>query len=207
MEMQFYGANCVKLTIKKATLVIDDTLATLGAKSVTRDDEIVLFTDSNLDIPPPHSGLNMPGEYEVADISIYGIAAQRHIDEPGTKQGVMYKIVTDDITVAVLGNVNPDLSNDQLEALGMIDILIVPVGGHGYTVDPIGALQLIKKIEPKVVIPTHYADSALNFPMPQHSLEAALKEMAMVATRHETRLKVKPGDLPDQTQLWVIEKQ
>ena len=205
MELHFYGANCVKLVTKKGTFVIDDTLETLGGKSVTKDDEIVLLTDSTLDIPAGHPGFNMPGEYEVADISVYAVAAQRHIDEPGTRQGVMYKIVTSDFTFAVLGSIHPDLSNDQLEALGMIDVLIVPVGGHGLTVDPVGALQLIKKIEPKVVIPTHYADSRLNYPMPQHTLEEALKEMAMEPARREPRLKLKASELPEQTQVWVIE--
>ncbi len=48
----------------------------------------------------------------------------------------------------------------------MVDLLIVPVGGNGYTVDPVGAMKLIKAIEPKLVVPSHYADKALKYPVP-----------------------------------------
>ena len=58
-------------------------------------------------------------------------------------------------------------------------MLVVPVGGNGYTVDPVGALKLIKDIEPKLVIPTHYADKALKYPVPQQDLAGALKEPGM----------------------------
>ncbi len=206
MELQYYGANCIKLTTKKTNLVFDDNLASLGGKSIMKEGDKLLFTDVNTEVPAGFFGLSSPGEYEVADISIIGIAAQRHIDEPDIKQGVIYKLSIDDITLVVTGNIHPDLSSEQLEAIGMIDILIVPVGGHGYTVDPVGALQIIKKIEPKVVIPVHYDVPGLNFPVPQMSLEQALKEMAMEPARTETKLKLKVSELPEQTQLWVLER-
>ena len=49
----------------------------------------------------------------------------------------------------------------------MVDVMFVPVGGNGYTLDGVGALKLIKKVEPKLVVPTHYDDAMLQFPMPQ----------------------------------------
>jgi L-ascorbate metabolism protein UlaG (beta-lactamase superfamily) len=91
--------------------------------------------------------------------------------------------------------------------LGTIDILVVPVGGNGYTLDPIGALKLIKAIEPKIVIPTHYDDGSANYPVPQQTLADALKNLAMEPRETVSKLKVKAGEMGETTQLVVLERQ
>jgi L-ascorbate metabolism protein UlaG (beta-lactamase superfamily) len=88
----------------------------------------------------------------------------------------------------------------------MVDVMVVPVGGNGYTVDPVGALKLIKAVEPKLLIPTHYADKALKYEVPQQELGNALKELGMEPKESTAKLKLKPVDLTDLTQLIVIEK-
>jgi len=207
MEIQFYGGNCVRLSTKKASIIVDDNLAELGLKPVTKSGDIALFTG-------PHSEptadvrimIDQPGEYEVANASIQGVAARAHMDEDGLA-ATIYKIVGDDIRVAVVGHVYPELSDAQLESLGMIDILIIPVGGSGYTLDGIGALKLVKKIEPKMVIPTHYADRGVKYPVPQAELEEAVKGLAMEMKEPVPKLKVRETDLTDITQLVVLERQ
>lgn len=206
MDLQFYGANCVALSQKGVRIVIDDNLAELGAKSVVKADDVALFTSTH---EPVKARLvfDGPGEYEVSDTSIVGIAARSHMDEQASKRSAtMYKFITNDLNILVTGHIHPDLSENQLEQIGLVDILIVPVGGSGYTLDPIGALHLIKSIEPKLVIPTHYADADLKYPVPQVELETALKEIAMEPKERTTKLRLKPGELSDITQLVVLEK-
>lgn len=208
MEIQFYGANCVRLVTKKAALTIDDNLADLGLKSVTKAGDIALFTAQH----GPASKdvklvIDQPGEYEVSDTSIQGIAARAHIDEPGQQSATVFKIIGEDIRVAVLGHIYPELSDEQLEALGTVDVLLVPVGGSGFTLDGAGALSLIKKIEPKLVIPTHYADKAIKYPVPQLDLAEVLKEMAMEPRETLPKLKFKAGEFSDITELVVLERQ
>jgi L-ascorbate metabolism protein UlaG (beta-lactamase superfamily) len=205
MDLQFQGANCIVLTHKGTRLVIDDNLAELGGKSVIKSDDVALFTG-------PHGGskgaritFDSPGEYEVADISIIGLATRAHIDEQG-QNATMFKFVVGDLSVLVTGHIHPDLSDKQMEAIGLVDIMFVPVGGNGYTVDPNGALKLIKEIEPKLVIPTHYNDKALKFPVPQQELKDALHELSMEPKETVSKLRIKPGELSDITQLVVLEK-
>lgn len=207
MDLQFYGANCVVASGKQARIVIDDNLAELGAKSVTREGDIALLTASH-EQPAPGVKLliDQPGEYEVAGVSVYGISARGHMDEEGKKTATMYKLVAEDLSILVTGHIYPELSDDQLEAIGMVDVMIVPVGGNGYTLDGIGALKLIKKVEPKLVIPTHYDDPRLNFDVPQQTLEQALKSLAMEPKETVAKLKLKPADLGEVTQLVVLEK-
>jgi L-ascorbate metabolism protein UlaG (beta-lactamase superfamily) len=207
MDIQFYGANCLALNTRHARVVIDDNLAEMGGKTIAKEGDIALFTG-------PHANLvkeakiviAQPGEFEVSGISIYGIAARAHIDEEKQKNATMYKLLFEDLNVLVVGHVYPELSDAQLEAIGMIDILFVPVGGNGYTLDGIGALKLIKKIEPKLVIPTHYDDASLSFPVPQQTLQQGLQALAMEPKETVQKFRIKSGELGDTTQLVILEK-
>jgi len=208
MDFQYYGGNCVRITTKNASFVVDDNLASLGAKTVTKPDDVALFTMQPDSQPDARLVIADPGEYEVSEVSIFGVAARGHMqekDEPAN--ATMYKLQYDDARVAVVGHIHPDLSEDQLEELGVVDILIVPVGGGGYTLDATGAAQLIKKIEPKIVIPTHYADKGLKYEVPQAELDEAVKNLGMEAKEALAKFKPKPTDYSEATQLQILEKQ
>lgn len=209
MDLQFFGANCVVISSRGTRLVVDDNLADLGAKSVTKEGDILLQTSPVVNITTkvaPKLLIRSPGEYEVGDVSIRGIAARGHMDETGRVSATMYQVSVGDLTLLVVGHVFPELTEAQQEQLGEIDALIVPVGGNGYTLDAVGALKLIKDIEPKIVIPTHYDDKSLKFEVPQQPLEVALKELGMEPKETTTKLKLKSGELTDVTQLVVLEK-
>lgn len=206
MDLQFYGANCVAITHRGQRVVIDDNLVELGAKGVLKPEDVALYTSRQHKFTNARLTFDGPGEYEVSDISIIGLSARAHLDEKGQHNSTMFKLVTGELSVLVTGHIYPELSDDQLEGIGIIDILIVPVGGNGYTVDPAGALKLIKDIEPKLVIPTHTADKALKYEVPQQELANALKELGMEPRETTARLRVKPGELSDVAQLVVVEK-
>jgi len=206
MDMQFYGANCVVLSNKQTRVVIDDTLAALGGKSVAKEGDICLFTGAHAETPTNAKlVIDMPGEYEVSNVSIFGLQTRAHMDEDGKKGAVMYKITWGDTRILVTGHAFPKLSDDQLEAIGIVDVMFVPVGGNGFTLDATGALQLIKAVEPKIVVPTHYADKNLDFEVPQAELEDALKGLAMEPKERVSKLQFKPGETSDTTQLVVLE--
>lgn len=207
MDIQFYGANCFTLGTKQARAIVDDNLADLGAKTATKAGDIALFTMAHGE--PAHSPkivIDQPGEYEVSGVSIYGIAARAHMDEEGKRTATLYKLVVDDLRILITGHIYPDLSEKQLEAIGMVDVMFVPVGGNGYTLDGVGALKLIKKVEPKLIIPTHFEAKGLQFPVPQQPLSEALKALAMEPKETVAKLKIKPSDLTEAMQLMVFEQ-
>lgn len=208
MELSFYGANCLRLSAKKAQIVVDDNLAQLGLKDVTKPADISLRTNK---LFPEHLDTvfraEMPGEYEIAGVVIHGIAARAHMDEEDKKTAVIYTIEADDTKVAIIGHIFPQLSEDQLEAIGLVDVAIVPVGGNGYTLDGAGALSVIKQIEPKVVIPTHYSDKAIRYEVPQAELADAVKNLGMEISETVDKFKIKPAELSDTSRLIVLERQ
>jgi len=207
VELTFYGANCLRIATKKAQIVIDDNLASLGLKSITKPTDISLRTFEGIPKQESHFSAAMPGEYEISSVVIHGVAARAHMDEEGKTSATIYTIAVDDMKVAVLGHIYPQLSEEQLEQIGMVDVAIVPVGNSGYTLDGIGALKLIKQIEPKIVIPTHYGDKAVKYEVPQAELPEALKNLAMEPTETLDKYKPKLTDLTDTTRLIVLERQ
>lgn len=208
MDIQFHGANCITIATKQVRLVFDDDLAAHGGKAVSKPEDICIFTGQ---VPsdfkaPGKMTIDVPGEYEVSGVSITGIQSRSHMDEEGQRNAVIYKVVVGDLKVLVVGHVFPKFSDAKLEDIGMVDLMLVPVGGNGFTLDPTGALQVIKQVEPKLVVPTHYDDKELKFEVPQQTLEEALKVLAMEPKETTKKLTLKSAELTDSTQLVVIEK-
>lgn len=196
MDFEYKGGNCVVITTKQGTIVVDGKLSSIGLKDVQPKDAVEIATQTGFAGAGGRVTVDMPGEYEVNDISILGIAAARHIDYDGSLQATMYRVAFPDVAIGVLGHVASPLSDDQLESLGVIDVLIVPVGGGGYTLDAHLAAEMVHKIDPRVIIPTHYADPQINYEVPQEGLEPFIKELGAA---HETLAKwrVKGGILPE----------
>ena len=208
MDIQFYGANCLTIGLKNTRIVFDDNLSELGKKSIVKSGDVVLKTSdlggSNLNVDSKIV-IDCPGEYEVDDISIVGIPVRLNTDEPDKKTGTMFKVTVSDIDLLITGHIYPQLNDQQLESIGMCDVLVIPIGGNGYTTDAKGALNIIKELEPKLVIPTNYAAKGVNYPVPQASFEDALKELGMEVKEKVAKLKLKATDLTDVTQLIELE--
>lgn len=204
MELSFKGANCVEITTKKKTFVTDNKLSSVGLKDDLPKDAVYIATLSGLSAAPEGALLlDGPGEYEVSDVSIVGVAARAHHAAGGEKDATVFRLTSQDITVVVVGHIAAPLSEQQLEEIGVVDIAIVPVGGSGYTLDSHGAVDVVKQLDPRVVIPTHYADPAVRYEVPQLDLAPFLSELSAT---HETTAKYKlktRGDLPEQ--LTVVE--
>lgn len=207
MDLQYFGANCLRVATKKAQIVIDDNLDKLGLTSITKPTDITLHTFAGQRAKGSRFVADIPGEYEISGVVIHGIAAQSHMNEKGKQSAVIYTISADDIKIAVLGHINPELTEEQLEQIGVVDIAVIPVGNSGYTLDAIGALKLIKQIEPKVVIPTHYADKAIHYEVPQVELTEAIKGLAMEPSETIAKYRPKILELTDTTRLIVLERQ
>jgi L-ascorbate metabolism protein UlaG (beta-lactamase superfamily) len=207
VELTYFGGNCLRISTKKAQIVVDDNLKQLGLKSITKPADISLKTFKEVPDHEARISVDMPGEYETAGIVIHGVAARAHMDEEGKHSATVYTLEADGTKIAVLGHIFPDLSEDQLEQIGMVDIAVVPVGGHGYTMDGVGALKIIKEIEPNVIIPTHYADKALKYEVPAAELEDALKGLGMELSESVDKYKYKPAEGSDSTKLVVLKRQ
>ena len=163
MTINWFGQGCIRLKGKDVTVVIDPLGEGFGLAVPKLKAEIVCVTHDHRDhnnvaaVAGEPLVIRTPGEYNVKDVYIQGIPAF-HDAKNGAERGpvVMYTLTLDGLNIAHLGDLGqPTLTDYQLEALGTVDILILPVGGV-YTADAKVASAIVSQLEPKVVIPVHY---------------------------------------------------
>jgi len=192
-ELEYKGGNAVTMASKKAVAIFDPKVSLVGLKDLKTKDAVVVATETRFVSVDgePRLIIDGPGDYEVADFTIRGIAATRHIDTPEQeKLATAYRLECGDMRVAILGNIDAKLSEEQYEALGVVDVLVIPVGGGGYTLDATSASAIVRAIEPKIVIPVHYAAAGLNYEVSQDNLETFIKELG-APVEQSAKLKLK----------------
>lgn len=199
MDITYLGAGSVKLSGKNLN-VISNPLTAGKADVVTVTGQAEEGTEWPLG--PTAMKIDGPGEYEVKGAMITGVPARLHIDEDGHR-GTAYSILIDGVNVVIVGNISGKLDEDQVENLGQVDVLVVPVGGNGLTLDAEGAAAVVAQLEPGYVVPVHYDDGVSKYPVPQAGVEKFLKEMG-VNPEPESKLRVNSKESPTETQVVVL---
>lgn len=207
-ELKFYGAGCFEIKTKEAIVLIDPYDKSYGKQISIKDKIVVLTQDSLGDYSGSLFTVSSPGEFEVSKVGIQGISARLNIDvqDSGVDQGTIYRLTIGDVTIGVIGNIDPKLTDDQLESIGLVDYLIVPVGGHGLSIEPSDAAKLVTAIEPKVVIASHFADQNISYPVPQEDVSVFAKEIGLESNGH-SKIKLNHPDMADEMELIVLENQ
>lgn len=176
-DIEYKGENSVVITTKKAKLVSNPKLSAVGLKDVKVDGSVVIATTPDMMVTSDEAMLKIdgPGEYEVADFSIKAVPADAYGAPKDSKAATMYRITVGDVRIALLGSIRPELTEAQLEALGVVDMVILPVGGGG-TLNATEAAHLARAIEAKAVVPVYYADPAVKYSETQETLDTFKKE-------------------------------
>lgn len=209
-DIEYKGGNTVVVSTKKNTLVTDAKMSVhSGEKDFVVKNAIELATEdrfltNNEDFV---LSLSYPGSYEAGDFTINGFAEQRHIDtESEGKKSVIYSIDVQGVKIGLIGNIAPNLSDDQLENLGILDILILPIGGNGYTLDATSASKIARNSDAKIIIPIHYSEDGINYEVPQNSIDVFIKELGAEIEK-TSKYKVKNlASLPEKTTIVHIER-
>lgn len=197
-DIIYRGVNCFEIKTKKANVVIDP-FSKDYAKPPSVKDKIVIYTNRNATPPDQEARfiISNPGEYEIDLISITGIPAKAFGEEESNTGATIYRLVIGDTRLGVVGNIAPGgLTDEQLETLGLIDYLIIPVGGHDLTLDSTAAAALVRDIDPKIIIPSHYAAPEVQYPSEQDSMENFGKELGKEVAI-ESKIKLSRADLPE----------
>lgn len=208
MEVTFLGMNCVRLTGKDIALLCDPYAKSAGLPEIKSTNDATLLSQPGMEVPAK-SGmvLDSPGEYEIKGSMITGVPAKLHIDAEEEKPAAtVYSIMIEGLRIGYLGNIAAKLSNEQVEALAQVDVLIIPVGGHGLTLDAQAAGAIISQLEPKYVVPTHYDDGTTKYEVPQDKLDVFLKEVG-ATPEPQAKLRVTTKDLPLETTVTVLPRQ
>lgn len=148
-----------------------------------------------------------PGEYEVKEVKIFGVGSF-HDDKNGTERGknTIYSFEIDGVRLCHLGDLGTSLTDSQVEQIGKVDILFIPVGGT-YTIDPKKAVEVATALEPLIVIPMHYKASGMSKAFDElHGVEDFVREFGKTQ-KNETVLKITKDKLPLELEVVVLEIQ
>jgi L-ascorbate metabolism protein UlaG (beta-lactamase superfamily) len=211
MFISYLGHACFKIQDKASadgvTLVTDPFNKSLGLKVPNFEADIATVSHghdyhSNIDsLRGEPFIIDAPGEYEVKGVMVQGVESF-HDDQKGIERGsnIAFRIEIDGISIAHLGDLGHVLSDEQLEQLGVIDILLIPVGGKD-ALDAKKAVEVINQIEPRIVIPMHYKLPETKVDL--DSVEKFIKELGVEA-KYEEKLKMNKKDLPQEGMDLVI---
>lgn len=169
MNIQYYGDYCFKITTKPSGRATEDVVIVTdvpekgtGLRAPQGEAQIVLLSHQPLDAPEldvvkgSPIKLSVPGEYSAKGIALLGFPSARD-EKEGAERGhnTIFLFETEEITLAYLGALGAEPAPNVIEKLSGVDILFVPAsGGDTLAVNKID--ELVRKIEPKVVIPMHY---------------------------------------------------
>lgn len=149
-----------------------------------------------------------PGEYEVGGVSVIGVGTW-HDDNQGAERGrnTVFVIEIDGLRIAHLGDLGHKLTQEQLEEMGPVDVVFVPVGGH-YTIDAKTAAEVVKQVDPWIVVPMHYQQPGLDAGTfgQLAGVETFLQEMGKTDVVPAAKLAVSPDKLPQDLQVVVLER-
>ena len=170
MIISYYGHSCFKITTKpegrgqkEVTIFLDPFDRSIGLRPPQGQADLVLVSHDHPDhnnvaaIKGDPAVINIPGEYSVGGVAISGIQSQHGELQSSASEisNTIFCLETEGLKICHLGDLGTDLSEKQLEEINGIDILMIPIGGK-YTIDHKKAVEIIKKIEPAIVIPMHY---------------------------------------------------
>lgn len=212
MDIYWYGQACFKIKGKQTSVIIDPFFPEFTGLKLPKDmsADIAIKTHEHED----HNNLDSvtgdpvlvtgPGEYEIKGVAITGVQTP-HDSKDGEERGqnTVYTIHIDGLNIVHLGDLGDKLTQEQVEGIGLCDILLIPVGGV-YTIGAEQATQIISQLEPSIIIPMHYKLPGLKFELSE--LEAFVKEMGVENVEPQPKLTIAKDKLPAEPQVVVLSK-
>jgi L-ascorbate metabolism protein UlaG (beta-lactamase superfamily) len=214
MNVKWLGHAAFLITTDEGTRVVTDpyTPGVFGLEygGIKDKADIVTVSHEHDDhnyvkgVPGSPQVVKGAGSHKVRSIEFTGIACQH--DESGGKergQNTIFCFTVNGVKLCHLGDLGHILTNDQLKAIGSVDVLLIPVGGS-FTIDAAGAHKVIGQLKPRVVIPMHFKNSRCpNFPVSE--VEPFLAGKTNVKRMNASEIEFKRGQLPASTEIVVLQ--
>lgn len=213
MELIWYGHACFRLKERNITVITDPYDKTLGLPLPRPKADIVTVSH-----PSPHHNylagvkgefkvIDSPGEYEIGGIFVTGISLpspkkKGDQSQPATSNNI-FVIYMDEIMLCHLGDLNHVPTQEQVEDMGSIDVLMIPVGGGQRALNAAQAAEVISLIEPHIVIPMHYHLPDITIKL--DPVDKFLKEMGITKADRVDTLKLTKTSLPEETEIVLLE--
>lgn len=161
------------------------------------------YTDGVSGNPQVIDGL---GEFSIKGFEIKGIKSF-HDNEGGKKRGenIIFRVLVEGLTICHMGDLGHILSPEQIQEIGKIDILMVPIGGF-YTIDAAEAVQVVSQLKPRIVMPMHYKPKNSSLKLPIEGVEKFISLLGWGVVEQADEFEINKLNLDTQNQKIVIFK-
>lgn len=215
MELTWYGLGCFRLSERGYPAVVTDpfdeeetglVLPRARAEIVTSS-ELLEDTDQPRwkGLRGPYRALTTPGEYEIGGVFITSIATFRDPKKGAERgQNLIHVIECKGVVVCHLGELGHVPTQSQVEDMGFVHVLLLPVGVPG-GLNPSMASEIVSMIEPNIVVPMNY--KLPNLKLKRDSVERFLKEMGITKSVQQTSLKLSASSSAEETEVVLLEPQ
>ncbi|HET8568656.1 MAG TPA: MBL fold metallo-hydrolase [Candidatus Limnocylindria bacterium] len=209
MDLTWLGHACFRLRGREGIVLTDPPDPKSGHAIPRTEAHLVTMSHDH----PGHGSLRSvggepvvltgPGEYEVREILVTGVATF-HDDDKGAKRGknTVFAIRLDDLVVCHLGDLGHSLPATELERIGDVDVLLVPISGADTNLSAATAAEIVHQLEPKVVVPMSFEAEGRKKDAPFDRLlhELGVKELVPVP-----KLSVTRSSLPENLQVVALD--
>jgi len=208
VDITWLGLSCFRIRGSQAVIITDPFPPGLGYTLGKQTADIVTVSHQHPShsydqgIGSEHRLVKGPGEYEISGVLILGVSTY-HDSVKGQSRGknTIYLMEIDGVNVLHLGDLGHALNDEQAEEIGNVDILLLPVGGVN-TINAAMAAEVIRKLEPKVVVPMHYKTEKGSPDL--EPVENFLKEMGKTLVEPRPKLTISRNSLPLTTEVVVL---
>jgi len=202
MIINWKGQSCFSISTSpnkngQISIVVDPYGKETGLRVPKLQADVLLVTHDHEDhnniqaVSGDYLLINGPGEYDVKDIIIQGIHSFH--DNEKKEANTIYIIEAEGIRICHLGDLGEkDLSSEQLDKIGDVDILMIPIGGT-YTINSVEAVKIMGQIEPKIIIPMHYHIPDLKYKL--EKIDDFLKALGIKKIEKMPKLSIKSKDI------------
>ena len=211
MEITWFGHSCFRLMERSAAAIVTDPFdKSIGFTPPRLKADVVTISHdapghNNVSTVKGARAITGPGEYEIGGAFVTGVRTtvrESENDSGLQPENTAYVIEYESASVCHLGDVSTIPTQPQVEALGTVNVLLVPVGG-GKGLNAAQAAEIISMIQPSLVVPMHYKIDKTKLKL--DPLSRFLKEMGLGPVPPEPSLKVTQSNLPEETQIVVLQ--
>ena len=174
LKITWYGHAAFLITTGHGIKIITDPYKPGGSivyRSIPDESDIVTVSHEHPDhnyvegLPGKPTVIKGAGKHEVKGIVVEGTMTY-HDDAGGSQRGdnIVFTFSADDIRVCHLGDLGHRLGDQEVQQIGQVDVLCIPVGGF-FTIGPQEATRVADQLQPHLIFPMHVKTAKCNLPI------------------------------------------
>ena len=214
MKVKYYGHAAFLITSNQGTRIITDpykpgAFGAMNYGKIPDEADVVVVSHDHDDhndsegLPGNPEVLRTPGKRSFHGIEFNGIATF-HDSSSGKERGdnIIFSFTVDGINICHLGDLGHALSQNEVKAIGAVDLLMIPVGGF-FTIDSKAASEVAGQLNPSIIIPMHFKTGKCEFPIAP--VDEFIKGKANVIAMSSSEVSLDKGGLPKEMEIIVLQ--